>query len=205
MGNLGGWLNIFGRGRNGPGNNCSGGWRGWLNIFGRGRNGPGNNCSGGWNSSHKHIYLILSAASIVSKDSRLQHQYLTVLFLLGCGFTSHPDSKKERHMWGTYNCRDKQSGKITSGISFDYLSVDDILCFFRVVKTVLLANGHFVGVAPAIFVVFVDFWGLRSKIPCFCGWNAISEFPPIFVKTTCFRPFSKTTVFQNDRFDNPDF
>ena len=34
----------------------------------------------------------------------------------------------------------------------------------RVVKTVLLANGHFAGVTPAIFV---DFRGPRSKIPCF--------------------------------------
>ena len=49
------------------------------------------------------------------------------------------------------------------------------------------------------FVIFVDFRGPRSKIPCFCGQNAISDFSPIFVKTTCFRqgtkrPFSKTTV-----------
>ena len=70
---------------------------------------------------------------------------------------------------------------------------------FRVVKTVLLANGHFAGVTPAIFVIFVDFRGPRSKIPRFCGQNATSEFSPIFVKTTCFRqgtkrPFSKTTV-----------
>ena len=69
----------------------------------------------------------------------------------------------------------------------------------RDVKTVLLANGHFAGVAPAIFVIFVDFRGPRSKIPCFYGQNAISEFSPIFVKTTSFRqgtkrPFSKTTV-----------
>ena len=69
----------------------------------------------------------------------------------------------------------------------------------RVVKTVLSANRHFAGVTPAIFVIFVDFRGLRSKTPCFCGQNAISEFSPIFVKTTCFRqgtkrPFSKTTV-----------
>ena len=71
--------------------------------------------------------------------------------------------------------------------------------FVRVVKKVLLANGHFAGVTPAIFVIFVDFRGPRSKIPCFGGQNAISEFSPIFVKTTCFRqgtkrPFSKTTV-----------
>ena len=69
----------------------------------------------------------------------------------------------------------------------------------RVVKTVLLANGHFAGVTPAIFVIFVDFRGPRSKIPCFSGQNAIYECSPIFVKTTCFRqgtkrPFSKTTV-----------
>ena len=48
-------------------------------------------------------------------------------------------------------------------------------------------------------VIFVDFQGPRSKIPCFCGQNAMSEFSPISVKTTCFRqgtkrPFSKTTV-----------
>ena len=36
----------------------------------------------------------------------------------------------------------------------------------RVVKRVLLANGHFAGVTPAIFVIFVDFRGLRTKIPC---------------------------------------
>ena len=63
----------------------------------------------------------------------------------------------------------------------------------------LLANGHFAGVTPAIFVIFVDFRGPRSKIPCFCGQNAMSEFSPIFVKTACFRqgtkrPFSKMTV-----------
>ena len=38
---------------------------------------------------------------------------------------------------------------------------------------VLLANGDLAGVTPAIFVIFVDFRGLRSKAPCFCGWNAI--------------------------------
>ena len=75
----------------------------------------------------------------------------------------------------------------------------DPLKKIRVVKTVLLANGHFAGVTPAIFVIFVDFRGLRNKNPCFCGQNAISEISPIFVKTTCFRqgtkrPFSKTTV-----------
>ena len=57
----------------------------------------------------------------------------------------------------------------------------------------------FCWVTPAIFVIFVDFRGSRSKISCFCWQNAISEFSPIFVKTTCFRqgtkrPFSKTTV-----------
>ena len=40
-------------------------------------------------------------------------------------------------------------------------------------KRVLLANSHFAGVTPAIFVIFVDFWGPRNKIPCFCGQNAI--------------------------------
>ena len=60
------------------------------------------------------------------------------------------------------------------------------LGFFRVVKTVLLANGHFAGVTPAIFVIFVDFRGPRSKIPCFCGQNAFRIFakysskPPVF-------------------------
>ena len=46
-------------------------------------------------------------------------------------------------------------------------------CFNRlrvgVVKTVLLADSHFAWVTPAIFVIFVDFRGPRSKIPCFCG------------------------------------
>ena len=78
---------------------------------------------------------------------------------------------------------------------------------FRVVKTVLLANGHFSGVTSAIFVIFVDFRGLRSKIPCFCGENAISESSPIFVKTTCFgqgtkRLFSKTTVSTTPKVDS---
>ena len=75
----------------------------------------------------------------------------------------------------------------------------ELTCKVGVAKTVFLANGHFAGVTPAIFVIFVDFRGPRSKIPCFCGRNAISEFSPIFVKTTCFRqgtkrPFFKTTV-----------
>ena len=74
----------------------------------------------------------------------------------------------------------------------------------------LLANGHFAGVTPAIFVIFVDFRGARSKIPCFCGQNAISEFSPIFVKTTCFRqgtkrPFSKTTVSTTLKLDMQSF
>ena len=69
----------------------------------------------------------------------------------------------------------------------------------RVVKTVLLANGHFAGVTPAIFVIFVDFRRPRSKVPCFCGQNAISEFSPIFVKTTGFR------WGQNDRFPKRPF
>ena len=61
----------------------------------------------------------------------------------------------------------------------------------RVVKTVLFTNGHFAGVTPAIFVIFVDFQGLRGKIPCFRGYNATSELSPIFVKTTCFRQGTK--------------
>ena len=70
---------------------------------------------------------------------------------------------------------------------------------YLVVKTVLLANGHFAGVTPAILVIFVDFRGSEEQNPLFCGQNAISEFSLIFVKATCFRqgtkrPFSKTTV-----------
>ena len=61
----------------------------------------------------------------------------------------------------------------------------------RVVKTVLLANRHFAWVTPAILVIFADFWGLRSKSPCFCGLNGLSEFSPIFVKTSCFRQGTK--------------
>ena len=88
-------------------------------------------------------------------------------------------------------------------------SLDATLAKVKVVKTVLLANGHFAGVTPAIFVIFVDFRGLRSKIPCFGGQNAISEFSPIFVKTTCFRqetkrPFSKTTVSTTLKKCNPN-
>ena len=68
-----------------------------------------------------------------------------------------------------------------------------------------LANGHFAWVTPAIFVVFVDFRGLRSKTPFSVGsMNALSEFSPIFVKTTRFQQGTKNTVFQNDNFDNPD-
>ena len=37
-----------------------------------------------------------------------------------------------------------------------------------IVETVILANGHFAWVTPAIFGIFVDFQGPRSKIPCFC-------------------------------------
>ena len=68
----------------------------------------------------------------------------------------------------------------------------------RVVKTVPLANGHFAGATPAVFVIFVDFRGPRSKIPC-CGQNGISEFcqfsskPPVFGRE------------QNDRFPKRPF
>ena len=84
---------------------------------------------------------------------------------------------------------------------------DNILqlcCCVRVVKTVLLANGHFAGVTPAIFGIFVDFRGSRSKIPCFLWVECNIR---IFVKFSSKPPVSagdKTTVFQNDRFDNPD-
>ena len=41
--------------------------------------------------------------------------------------------------------------------------------YFRVVETVLLANRHFAGGIAAIFVIFVDFRGLRSKSLVFFG------------------------------------
>ena len=68
-----------------------------------------------------------------------------------------------------------------------------LLVFFsapiiRVVKTVLLANGHFAGVTDATFVSFVDFQGPRSKIPCFFlvgrmqyqNFRQFSSKPPVF-------------------------
>ena len=68
--------------------------------------------------------------------------------------------------------------------------------FFGVVKTVLLANGHFAWLTPAIFV---DFRGLRSKVPCFCGYPVDCSIRIFAIKTTCSRqgtktPFSKMTV-----------
>ena len=54
---------------------------------------------------------------------------------------------------------------VISGTSATFRS--DFRAFSGVFKAMLLANGHFAGVTPAIFV---DFRGLRSKIPCFfCG------------------------------------
>ena len=39
----------------------------------------------------------------------------------------------------------------------------------RVAKTLFLENPGFVWGTPAIFVIFVGFWALRSATPCFCG------------------------------------
>ena len=77
---------------------------------------------------------------------------------------------------------------------------------FRVVKTVLLANGHFAfaGVTPAIFVIFVDFRGSRSKIPCFLWAECNIRIFADFRQNHLFSAGDKTTVFQNDRFDNPE-
>ena len=74
----------------------------------------------------------------------------------------------------------------------------------RVVKTVLLANGHFARATPAIFVIFVDFRGPRSKIPFFLWAECNIKIFADFRQNHLFSAGDKTTVFQNDRFDNPD-
>ena len=72
-----------------------------------------------------------------------------------------------------------------------------------VAKTMFLSNGGFAWVAPAIFVIFVGFRGLRNKAPCFCGLNLNRHFrhfsskPPVFVRGQKHR-------FQKDRFHNPE-
>ena len=73
----------------------------------------------------------------------------------------------------------------------------------RVVKTVLLANGHFAWVTPAIFVIFVDFQGLRSKILLLwveCNIRIFADFR----QNHLFSVGGKITVSQNDSFENPD-
>ena len=66
-----------------------------------------------------------------------------------------------------------------------------------------LANGHFAWVTPAIFVIFVDFraWGAKSFV--FVSrmhyWNFAD-----FRQNRLFSAGDKTTVLQNDRFDNPE-
>ena len=56
----------------------------------------------------------------------------------------------------------------------------------------------------AIFVIFVDFRGWRSKIPCFVGRMQYQHFRQFSSKPPVFGRGKKTTVFQNDLFDNPD-
>ena len=69
----------------------------------------------------------------------------------------------------------------------------------------LLANGHFAGVTPAIFVMFVDFRGSRSKVPCFLWAECNIRIFANFRQNHLFSAGDKTNVFQNGRFDNPDF
>ena len=64
---------------------------------------------------------------------------------------------------------------------------------------VLLANGHFAWVTPAIFVIFVNIRRLRSKVHFFVGRMQF----PNFRQNHLFSVADKNTVFQNDRFDNP--
>ena len=58
---------------------------------------------------------------------------------------------------------------------------------------------------PAVFVIFVGFRGSRSKIPCFFLWAECNiGFFANFRQNHLFSAGDKTTVFQNDRFDNPE-
>ena len=67
----------------------------------------------------------------------------------------------------------------------------------------LLANGHFAWVTPAVFVIFVNFRGSRSKLPYFVGRMHYQSFRR-FRQNHLFSVGDKNTVFQNDRFDNPE-
>ena len=60
------------------------------------------------------------------------------------------------------------------------------LITFRVAKTLFLENPGFVWGTPAIFVIFVGFWALRSATPCFCGWNVNRHFPHFSSKPPVF-------------------
>ena len=73
------------------------------------------------------------------------------------------------------------------------------------VEMVLLANGHFAGGTPAIFVIFVDFRGLEEQNPLFVWVKCTIRIFASFRQNHLFSAGGKTTVFQNDRFDKPEF
>ena len=75
---------------------------------------------------------------------------------------------------------------------------------FGVVKTVLLANGHFAWLTPATFVIFVDLrvWGAKSLF-LWVEWMHYRNFAD-FRQNHLFSAGDKTTVLRNDRFDNPE-
>ena len=81
---------------------------------------------------------------------------------------------------------------INSGISASLLfccfrrtSSVYIMLHLGVVSTVLSANGHFACVTPAVFIIFVDFRGVRSKIPCFVGRMHYLGVPKTVLSVNC--------------------
>ena len=72
------------------------------------------------------------------------------------------------------------------------------------VKTVLLANSHSAWVTPAIFVISVDFRGLRRKNPLFLWVECTIRVFANFRQNHLFSAGDINTVFQNDRYDNPE-
>ena len=78
------------------------------------------------------------------------------------------------------------------------------LTFIRIVKTVLLANGHFAGVTPFIFVIVRRFPGFKEQNPLFLWVDCNIRIFANFRQNHLFSAGDKTTVFQNDRFVNPE-
>ena len=73
-----------------------------------------------------------------------------------------------------------------------------------VVKTVFLTNGHFAQVTPAIFVTFVNFRGCEGQNPLFLWVECNIRMFANSRQNQLFSLEDKNTVFQNDRFDNPE-